>query len=163
MALDVIVDGFEKFHCSYSSFSIFRRQILRGWNKEFGVLYELYFKIIDHGSIEEIYKREFDILNKYTRNQLLDPFFIETKLDEILNEYDKPYNEGMKIFAHHSDYDGELTPEESVLVLKSFNRVNPDNFKKLDVYYNTWCRNSLKLWKKMLAYAIENNKIIEFA
>ena len=96
-------------------------------------------KMIHHGSIEEIYKREFDILNKYTRNQLLDPFFIETKLDEILNEYDKPYNEGMKIFAHHSDYDGELTPEESGLVLKSFNRVNPDNFKKLDVYYNTWC------------------------
>ena len=41
-SLDVIVDGFEKFHCSYSSFSIFRRQILRGWNKEFGVLYELF-------------------------------------------------------------------------------------------------------------------------
>ena len=47
-----------------------------------------------------------------------------------MEEYDKPYNEGMKIFAKHSDCDGEITSDECVLLLKSFGRVDPDKFDK---------------------------------
>ena len=117
--------------------------------------YLLYFKIIDHGSIEEIYKREFDILNKYTRNQLLDPFFIETKLDEILNEYDKPYNEGMKIFYGLGD--NRVSHIECKLILDALERVDVEKFDKADAEINEWLNDSYDTWKIMLKYAVDNN------
>ena len=46
------------------------------------------------------------------------------KIKKILDKYDKPYNEGMKIFANLSDYEGEISPKECTLVLKEFQRVN---------------------------------------
>ena len=38
----------------------------------------------------------------------------QEQTDEILEEYDKPYDEGMEIFANHSDCDGEITSDECV-------------------------------------------------
>ena len=86
----------------------------------------------------------------------------QEKINKILDEYDKPYNEGMKLFANHSDCDGEFTPDECVLILKSFGRVDPDKFDNSDEEDNKWFRESYVIWQKMMIYAIENNKSILF-
>ena len=162
MVLDICLKGFDTFYCTYSGFNKFRCQILRGWNEELGVLYELYiFYLFD---FYEIYERESEVLKKYSYfyNDINNRKFLYNKIQIILNEYDKPYNEGMKILAYHSDGDGIITPEESILILKSFDRVNPDKFEESDKDNIGWYRESYYVWKKMLAYAIENNEIIEF-
>ena len=87
---------------------------------------------------------------------------IQEQIDKILDEYDKPYNEGMKIFARHSDCDGEITSKECELLLKSFERVDPDKFDNSDEEMNEWYRESYDIWLNMLKYAIENNKSIIF-
>ena len=86
---------------------------------------------------------------------------IDKRMDEILEEYDKPYNEEMKILYNHSDCDGEITSDECVLLLKSFGRVDPDKFDK-DEDYDDWYLESFDIWKKMMAYAIENDQSILF-
>ena len=96
-----------------------------------------------------------------TRNDQPNP--IVTKINQILDEYDKPYNEGMKLFANHSESDGEITPEECVLLLKSFNRVDPEKFENTNVDDNEFYRESYDIWKQMMAYAIENNESIIFS
>ena len=88
---------------------------------------------------------------------------VQERINQILEEYDKPYNEGMKIFAYHSDCDGEITPEECVLLLKSFERVDPEKFENNNINDNDIYRESYEIWKKMMAFAIENNKSIIFA
>ena len=87
---------------------------------------------------------------------------LEKKMEKILDEYDKPYNEGMKLFFYHSDCDGEFTPAECELILPAFQRVDPEKFDKSDEYYNKWYRESYVIWIRMLKYAIENNKSIYF-
>ena len=74
-------------------------------------------------------------------NQLGFKNTVQEQIDNILDEFDKPYNEGMKLFANHSDCDGEFTPDECVLV---------------------WYRESYEVWQKMLIYAIENDQSILF-
>ena len=160
MVLAVCLKGFETFSCSYSGFSKFRSQILRGWNEELGVLYELLF--FHEWKFDEIYQRESNILKKYSYNELIKRNFLAYKIETMMNEYDKPYNKGMKIFAYNSDSDGIFTPNESLLILKSFDRVNLDQFDESDKVNIGWYRESYYVWKKMLAYAIENNEIIEF-
>jgi len=91
------------------------------------------------------------------------PNSIQERINQILDEYDQPYNEGMKIFANHSDCDGEITPEECVLLLKSFERVDPEKFENTNINDNDFYRESYEIWKKMMAFAIENNKSIIFA
>ena len=112
----------------------------------------------------EIYERESEVLKKYSYsyNDINNRKFLSNKIEKILNEYDKPYNEGMKILAYHSEGDGIITPEESILILKSFDRVNPDKFEESDKNNIGWHRESYYVWKKMLAFAIENNENIEF-
>ena len=55
-----------------------------------------------------------------------------------------------------------ITPDECVLILKSFGRIYPDKFDKSDEYNNDWYRESYVVWQKILAYAIENDKSIIF-
>ena len=155
MVLDVFVEGCDdSFSCQYTGFSMFRCQILKGWNQELGKLYEQ-----KYGFIWDIKKSIglagfFCIQSGFYKN-------IDKRMDQILEEYDKPYNEGMKIFANHSDCDGEITSDECVLLLKSFGRVDPDKFDK-DEDYHDWYLESFDIWKKMMAYAIENNQSILF-
>ena len=136
MVLDVFVEGCDDYmSCQYSGFYKFRCEILRGWNEELGKLYEQkYF---------------------YEKNM--------NKMKKILNEYDKPYNEGMKLFFFHSDCDGEFTPAECKLLLKSFEHVDPDKFDNSDKETNSWLKESFEKWINMIKYAIVNNKNIIFA
>ena len=66
----------------------------------------------------------------------------------------------MKLFAFHSDSDGEISPKEIVLFLKSFGRVDPEKFVK--TYDNEFLRESYDIWLEMLSYSIENNESIIF-
>ena len=139
MVLDVFVEGCDdSFGCQYSGFGKFRCEIIRGWNEELGELYE-------------------SVLPDYSCSN-----YTLSKMNKILDEYDKPYNEGMKLFFNHSDSDGEFTPAECELILKSFEHVDPEKFDKSDDYYNKWYRESYVVWIRMLKYAIENNKSILF-
>ena len=157
MVLDVVIEGYnERFHSSYSRFSLFRREILRGWNVELGELWELKDELFyNERQCEECIRKKGITYTEFQEMVL-------EQIIKILNEYDKPYNEGMKIFANHSDADGEITPNECVLVLKSFERVDPNKFDDSSIYDNMWYRDSYKMWIKMLTYAIENNKDITF-
>ena len=137
MVLDVFVEGCDySFACQYSGFAIFRCEIIRGWNEELGELYE-------------------SVLPDYSCSN-----YTLSKMNKILDEYDKPCNVGMRLFFYHSDCDGEFTPAESELVLATFKHVNPDKFKK-SIYY-PWIRQSYYIWIKMLEYSIENNKSVLF-
>ena len=159
MVLDVYVEGCdESFSCQYSGFGKFRCEILRGWNQELGQLYDKKYGFL-WNRCENF---EIGLLQMMMSNQLGFKNTIQEKIDKILDEYDKPYNEGMKIFAKHSDCDGEFTPDECVLILKSFGRVDPDKFDKSDEYNYQWFRESYVVWQKMLNYAIENDQSILF-
>ena len=157
MVLDVYIEGCDiSFSCRYSGFTKFRIEILRGWNQELGQLYEQsHAQLFDRKNFATLGYFEL-LLNMSIPNDL------EIKMNKILDEYDKPYNEGMKLFCYHSDCDGEITPEECALLLKSFERVDPEKFDKSDSYDNEWYRQSFDIWKKMMAYAIKNNKSILF-
>ena len=159
MVLDVFVEGCsESMSCQYSGFSKFRCEILRGWNEELGQLYEKKFGFIWDRKSENA--GFFGLISLLNRTKEFED--IEVKIKRILEEYDKPYNEGMKLFFYHSDCDGEFTPAECELVLKSFNHVDPEKFDKSDEEINEWLRESYDTWIIMLKYAIENNKSILF-
>ena len=158
MVLDVFVKGCdESFSCRYTGFSKFRREILRGWNEKLGELYEKKYGFLWDESGE--FMGWFQMLDKIKSAQSNG---IQEQMDKILDEYDKPYNEGMKIFARHSDCEGEINSKECELVLKSFERVDPDKFDNSNKELNEWYRESYDIWIKMLKYAIENNKSIIF-
>ena len=158
MVLDVFVKGCnESFSCRYTGFSKFRCEILRGWNEELGKLYEKKYGFLWDKSGELM--GWFEMLDKI---KSAESNRIQEQIDKILDEYDKPYNEGMKIFARHSDCEGEITSKECELVLKSFERVDPDKFDNSDEEINEWYRESYDIWLKMLKYAVENNKSIIF-
>ena len=146
MVLLVHVEGCDdSMNCSYSSFSKFRCEIIRGWNEELGELYE--------------HRHSYG----FGRDEITDSliFFI-LKVKKILDEYDKPFNEGIKLFFYHSDNDGEFTPSECELLLKSFGHVDPEKFKSSDETTLYWLRESYEKWINMIKYAIENNKSILF-
>ena len=157
MVLDVFVEGCDdSFSCQYSGFSKFRCEILRAWNPELGRLYETKYGFLwNNQGLIGLFRMLSENKNGNSNN-------IQEQIDKILDEYDKPYNEGMKIFAKHSDCDGEITSKECVLVLKSFERVDPDKFDNSDEEMNEWYRESYDIWLNMLKYAIENNKSIIF-
>ena len=155
MTLDVFVEGCEdSFECKYGGFTLFRCQIFKGWNQELGQLYEKKYGFIWDKKNSIGLAGFFCVQSGFYKN-------IDKRMDQILEEYDRPYNEGMKIFAKHSDCDGEITSDECVLLLKSFGRVDPDKFDK-DEDYGDWYLESFDIWKKMMAYAIENNQSILF-
>ena len=160
MVLDVYVEGCEiTFSCQYSGFGKFRCEILRGWNPELGRLYDR-----KYGFLCDINDGGFEIglMQMLIGRQLAHSDNLQEKIDEILEEYDKPYNEGMKLFAKHSDGDGEISSDECVLLLKSFGRVDPEKFDNSNEDSNRWYRESYVVWQKMMVYAIENNKSILF-
>ena len=159
MVLDVFVEGCDvSFSCQYSGFGKFRCEILRGWNPQLGQIYERKYGFL-FGGIKNF---ELGMLQMMLNNQFGFKNTVQEQIDNILDEYDKPYNEGMKLFANHSDCDGEFTPDECVLILKSFGRVDPEKFDRSDEYNYEWYRESYVVWQKMLAYAIENDKSIIF-
>ena len=161
MVLDLYVEDNAKnedysISCAYSGFTYFRCELLRGWNENLAELYEIYFS--DLMERERTYKtiNEKEI-SEYMSNKSL----TERKIKQILDEYDKPYNKGMKLFIYHSDCDGEFTPSECELILKSFGRVDPNKFDKNDIHFGFY-NMMYKKWKKMMAFAIEINKNIIF-
>ncbi len=157
MVLDVFVEGCDdSFGCQYSGFGKFRCEIIRGWNEELGELYERKYGFL--------WDRKGSFFIGLYMMQAKHDFYedLDKRMEEILDEYDKPYNEGMKLFFNHSDSDGEFTPAECELILKSFEHVDPEKFDKSDDYYNKWYRESYVVWIRMLKYAIENNKSILF-
>ena len=160
MVLDVFVEGYdESFSCGYVGFTRFRCEILRGWNQELGELYEKNYSYLwneNDNSAALGFLHMIALYNSKQRNGT------QEKINKILDEYDRPYNEGMKIFANHSDCDGEITPKECVLVLDAFKRVNPDKFDNSNKEHNEWFRESYDIWIKMLKYAVDNNKSIIF-
>ena len=158
MVLDICVEGCDaSMSCRYSGFSKFRCEILRGWNEELGRLYEekLGFLWDDNNTFSM-----FGLANMLVNPEKAKEH--DRKIAKILDEYDKPYNEGIKLFYHHSDCDGEFNPKECELVLKAFNHVDPEKFDKKDEETNKWLRESYETWITMLKYAIENNKSIIF-
>ena len=143
MVLLLKVEGCDiSLSCCCSSFSHFTNEILRVWNQELGKLREMRYKY-------SYYDEQIQLL-------------IFTRMKEILDHYDKPYNEGMKLFALHSDYDGVITPDECVLLLKSFGRIDPDKFEDSNGKNKEYYRYHYEIWIKMMTYAIENKKSIEF-
>ena len=158
MVLDVFVEGYDvSMNCRYSGFTAFRCEIFRGWNEELGRLYQRKYRFIwdKHDNFGFLGFASFLI-----ERQKVNDFDI--KMKKILDEYDRPYNEGMKILFYHSDCDGEITPDECVLVLKSFQHVDVEKFDKSDESMNEWYREMYDTWTTMLTYAIENNKSILF-
>ena len=157
MVLDVFVEGCSSsINVRYCGFTKFRCEIFRGWNEDLGKLYEKKYGFLWDR------KDEFGFLAFAIFTQKGEFNSIDEDMKKILNEFDKPYNEGMKLFFYHSDCDGEFTPEECVLVLQSFGRVNPDKFDNSDEEMNEWYRETYDIWIKMLNYAIEHNKPILF-
>ena len=156
MVLDIFVKGCKySITCGYSGFSLFRCEVLRIWNQELGKLYKQQLDSFLEDSDNDG-KLEFpEYFKKYQERKS-----VVEKIKKILDEYDKPYNEGMRLFAFHSDCDGEISPKECVLLLKSFGRIDPEKFEKS--IHNHFLRKSYGIWLKMLAYAIENNKSIIF-
>ena len=165
MVLDVYVEGCEdSMSCMYSGFSKFRIEILRGWNEELGKLYENMLGSIfeakfdsDFFQFVSNYKNDFkEGMKEYLKSK-------QDKINKILDEFDKPHNEGMKIFAKHSDCDGEITPAQSELVLDAFMRVDPEKFDDSNKEMNDWYRETYETWIKMLKYSIEHGKSIIFS
>ena len=114
MVLDVYVEGCnERFSCAYRGFPIFKCEILRGWNEELGRLYKENSKYL------------------WTNDNLTQ------KSKKILEEYDKPYNEGMKLFIHPCN-EFNYTPAECELLLAVFERVDPDKFNNYNKNDNKW-------------------------
>ena len=160
MSLDIFVEGCENYFSStYIGFQRFRCEILKGWNSELGDLYQNRFSYLWNNNEDPF---PFGIIEMMELFQIKHSSVAIEKINKLLDEYDKPYNEGMKIFIHHSDGGGEITPDECVLLLKSFGRVNPDNFDNTVEENNIWFRKGYNIWMKMLAFAIENNRSIIF-
>ena len=164
MVLYIFVEGCEdSMNCRYSEFSKFRTEILRGWNEELGKLYEKKLNFMFEGKMEDDFFKIFlNDVNNYNDGITVYMKEIDEKINKILDEYDKPYNKGMKIFFFHSDCDGEITSDESVLVLEAFRRVDPEKFDNSDEEANIWHRKSYQTWINMLKYSIENGKSIIF-
>ena len=157
MVLDVFVEGCDdSFSCRYGGFTMFKCQILRGWNQELGELYEK-----KYGFIWGVHSPEEKMLGYLSLVNPIFPDTIGTKINEILEEYDKPYNIGMKYFEQHSDCEGDISPDQCVLLLKSFGRVDTSKFKEYEGY-DDWFVESYDIWIKMMTYAIENDKSILF-
>ena len=146
MVFDAFIEDSDyNFSCGYGGVAFFIYQIFRGWNLELGALYEKINGWLWR-SKKPTYSYDLDLCNS-----------IQQKIKIILNEYDKPYNEGMKIFLN---FEGEITPKKCVLLLKAFGRVNPQKFEYTDKDAYKWFIKSFYFWQKMVAFAIENNKSI---
>ena len=155
MVLDIYIEGCDdSISCHYSGFEKFRCEILRGWNEELGKLYEQKYGFLWERKNEIC---SFSFLLIYNEAKSLD-----YRMRKILDEYDRPYNEGIKLFFYHSDCDGEFTPEECELLLKSFEHVNPEKFDNSDKQTNEWLRETYEIWINMIQNSINNNKSILF-
>ena len=155
MVLDAFVEGCEQsFSCAYRGFAKFKCEIFRGWNEELGKLYEEKSGYLwdENRSITPSFNF-MDLLQLYKERE---NGILGQKIKKILNEYDKPFNEGMKIFYNLGD--SKISPNECKLILDSFNRVDIGKFDKSDADTYDWIVESYDIWKEMLKYAVDNNK-----
>ena len=157
MGFDARVDGCEEsFSCSHGGLAKFKCEIFRGWNEELGILYEEKSRYLwddNHTFTQNFSFMELIQLYKERENGILGQ-----KIRKILNEYDKPFNEGMKIFYDVADC--LLTPKQCKLILDAFNRVDINKFDKSDKDIHEWLIESYDIWKEMLQYAIDHNENI---
>ena len=151
MTFTASVEGCEEdFECQFFGWAQFMCEIIRGWNEELGKLYEKKYRFLwDRNTSFFI-----PIMFMASKSKELDG-----EMAKILDEYDKPYNEGIKLFLKPKN-DNEYTPAECELILAVFERVDPDKFDNSDDHSNRWYRESYIMWIRMLKYAIENNKSI---
>ena len=158
MLLDLFFEGCEEYFSSrYIGFQRFKCEILRGWNSELGVLYNNHYSYLWNNIENDISFGTVETIELFQRKK---SFEIIEKIDKLLNEYDKPYNEGMKIFIYYSNSGSEITPDKCVLLLKSIERVDPNKFDNSSKDNFLWFRKSYIIWKKIIASAIEDNKNI---
>ena len=154
MVLDAFVEGCKKrFSCAYRGFAKFKCEIFRGWNEQLGQLYDYnYGDSWDENRIRPFL--DFDELAHLYNEK--ENGIIAQKMKKILDEYDKPFNEGMKLFFNLSDK--EVSPKECKLILEALERVDIEKFDKSDKDTYEWVIESLDIWKTMLKYAVDNNK-----
>ena len=157
MVFDARVEGCnQSFSCSYRGFAKFKCEIFRGWNEQLGIYYE--------ENSRYLWDDSHSLTKNFSFNELIqlsierENGIIGQKIKQILNEYDKPFNEGMKIFYDVADC--FLTPKECKLVLDAFNRVDISKFDKSNERTHEWLIESYDIWKTMLQYAIDHNENI---
>ena len=155
MVLDVYVEGCEeRFSCANSGFAKFKCEIFRGWNEDLGKLYEENFRYLWQDFDTSIAKN-FDFNDLIKLHYEREKGVLGQNIKKILDEFDKPYNEGMKLFYGLGD--NVVSPKECKIILDSFERVNAEKFDKSDQDMNEWLVESYDTWKIMLKYAVDNN------
>ena len=155
MVFDAYVEGCdERFSCAYRGFAKFKCEIFRGWNEELGKLYDENFRYLWEDSDTSI-TNNFNFMDLIRLYNERENGVIGQKMKKILNEYDKPYNEGMKIFYGLGD--NRVSPKECKLILDALERVDVEKFDKADAEINEWLNDSYDTWKIMLKYAVDNN------
>ena len=155
MVFDAYVEGCNiRFSCGYPGLERFKCEIFKGWNEELGKLFEEKSRYLWD---------EDDRITPYFSFMELIQFAAERengllgqKIKKILNEYDIPYNEGMKLFYKLGDT--LLSPNDCKLILDAFNRVDTSKFDKSNEDDHEWFMDSYDTWKTMLKYAVDNNK-----
>lgn len=86
MGLNIRIKGMsheETYHCGYLTFGVYRQEVAKAWNKEFGEIYEKPYKNLSY---------------EYT--------------DEDIKRWNELCNDDLDIFLNHSDCDGKLTWKE---------------------------------------------------
>ena len=155
MVLDAFVEGCdESFSCAYRGFAKFKCEIFRGWNEDLGKLYDENFRYLWQG-FDTTKENSFDFNGLIKLHYERENGIVGQKIKKILNEFDKPYNEGMKLFYDLGD--NEVSPKECKIILDAFERVNVEKFDKSDEYTNEWLIEGYNTWKIMLKYAVDNN------
>ena len=150
MVFDACVEGCkDNFSCGYAGWFEVSCEIIRGWNEELAKLFE------------KKYGHYWDRSYTYTIPSESKRKELDEKMNEILNKYDKPYNEGMKLFIHPCN-EFNYTPAECELLLAVFERVDPDKFNNYNKNDNKWYKKVYIIWIRMLKYAIENNENLHF-
>jgi len=155
MVFDAFVEGCKvRFSCRYPGFEKFKCEIFKGWNEDLGNLFE--------EKSRYLWDEKYSITKQFSFMELMQLSYerenglLGQKIQKILNEYDRPYNEGMKLFYKLGDQ--ILSPNECKLILDAFNRVDTSKFDKSDEDDNEWFLDSYDTWKTMLKYAVDNNK-----
>ena len=157
MVFDAFVEGCkESFSCSHRGLAKFKCEIFRGWNEQLGKLYEEKTGYLwdENRSITQNFSF-MEMVGLYNERE---KGILGQKIRQILNEYDKPFNEGMKIFYNVADC--ELAPKDCKLILDAFNRVDIGKFDKSNEDTHEWLIESYDIWKKMLQYSIDHNENI---
>ena len=161
MEMRICVEGCEHFMiCTRSEFAKFKVEVLRGWNEELSELLAQKYKhsFYDPIDVNQDFIR-IEILNTLS-SATTDTSALKLNIDKILNEFDLPYNKGMKIFIYITENTFHITPEESKLILESFKRVDDEKFQKNEYYERL--KVNFYSWIEMLLFSVSHQKNIVF-